>query len=71
VSIEVERCTECGAPLTDGSCGNCAPTGRPEDKGERRLVADAAEHEKEQWDRHLVKRKTHPSPTSACSEGAA
>lgn len=59
---KAERCTECGAQLTSGTCGTCRPTGRPTDKGLRRLEADAAEHEKEQWDRHLVDRKTHPRP---------
>lgn len=48
---------ECGAVLTEGVCGNCAPTGRPVDKGERRLIADAADHEKELWDLGLVNRK--------------
>lgn len=57
---EIERCTECGAPLSDGVCGNCAPTGAPVDKGERRIEADAAEHEKEQWALGVVKRKVHP-----------
>ena len=62
MSAPIERCTECGAPLTDGVCGNCAPTGRPVDKGERRLAADAATHEKEQWDLRAVNRKVHPRP---------
>jgi hypothetical protein len=52
-----ERCMECGAVLTDGVCGACAPTGRPVDKGERRLIADAAAHEKELWDLGRVNRK--------------
>jgi hypothetical protein len=56
---QVDRCIECAAPLTEGICGNCSPTGRPLDKGERRRRAAAAEHEKEQWDRHLVARKSH------------
>jgi hypothetical protein len=55
--LATERCTECGAVLTDGVCGNCAPTGRPVDKGERRLIAGAADHEKELWDLGRVKRK--------------
>lgn len=54
---EVERCTECGAPLTEGVCGSCAPTGAPIDKGERRVEAGAAEHEKEQWALGVVNRK--------------
>lgn len=56
--LAMERCTECGAVLTDGVCGNCSPTGRPVDKGERRLLADAADHEKELWDLGKVNRKT-------------
>jgi hypothetical protein len=52
-----ERCTECGAVLADGVCGSCAPTGRPVDKGERRLLADAAAHEKQLWDLGRVNRK--------------
>jgi hypothetical protein len=48
--LATERCTECGAVLTDGVCGSCAPTGRPVDKGERRLIAGAADHEEELWD---------------------
>ncbi|HEU5287356.1 MAG TPA: hypothetical protein VFV20_03055 [Candidatus Limnocylindria bacterium] len=59
MSLRMERCTECGAPLTAGVCGNCAPTGRPVDKGERRLEAGAAAHEKEQWDLQRVNRKVH------------
>ncbi len=62
MSAPIERCTECGSPLTEGVCGNCAPTGRPTDKGERRLEADAATHEKEQWDLRLVNRKIHQRP---------
>lgn len=60
MNAPIERCTECGAPLTAGVCGNCAPTGRPVDKGARRLEAGAAEHEKEQWDLRRVDRKVHP-----------
>lgn len=63
----VDRCAECGAELTSGVCGTCRPTGRPPDKGLRRLEAGAAEHEKEQWDRHLVDRKSHPRPHAASS----
>lgn len=62
VSTEAARCMECGAPLTDGVCGNCAPTGRPLDKAERRRLAAAAEHEKELWDEHLVARKERARP---------
>ncbi|HAF08983.1 MAG TPA: hypothetical protein DCK98_02735 [Chloroflexi bacterium] len=58
-ATETERCTECGAPLTDGVCGSCAPSGRPLDKGARRRVAAAAAHEKELWDEHAVTRKLH------------
>ena len=57
---EIERCPECGAPLVEGVCGSCAPTGEPIDKGQRRLDADEAAHEKERWDRHAVTRKVHP-----------
>lgn len=66
MKANIERCTECGAPLTEGVCGSCAPTGQPVDKGERRLEAGAAEHEKEQWDLGVVNRKVHPrkKPTS-------
>lgn len=60
-----ERCTECGAPLTDGVCGNCAPTGMPIDKGERRIEAGDALHEKELWDQGLVDRKVHPRKRTA------
>lgn len=60
-----ERCTECGAPLSESVCGNCAPTGRPVDKGERRLLADAAAHEKELWDLHQVDRKVRVRPSRA------
>lgn len=62
MSTDVERCTECGAPLADGVCGNCAPTGRPLDKTERRRLAGVAEHEKELWDDHAVTRKVHERP---------
>jgi hypothetical protein len=62
MKTELERCTECGAPLFGGACGTCAPTGRPVDKGERRLDASAAEHEKKLWDQRLVNRKVHPRP---------
>ena len=55
--VNRERCMECGAVLADGVCGTCAPTGRPVDKGERRLGADAAAHEKELWDLGRVNRK--------------
>lgn len=65
----IERCTECGSPLTDGVCGTCAPTGAPLDKGERRLEADEAEHEKERWDLGLVDRKIHPRKKTK-AEGA-
>ena len=57
-----DRCTECGAILTDGACGNCAPTGRVLDKGERRRAAAEAEHEKARWDANLVNRKTRKRP---------
>jgi hypothetical protein len=63
----IDRCAECGAELTGGVCGTCRPTGRPADKGLRRIEAGAAEHEKEQWDRHLVDRKSHPRPHVASS----
>jgi len=55
--LATERCTECGATLSEGVCGCCAPNGRPVDKGERRFLADAAAHEKELWDLHQVNRK--------------
>ncbi len=58
----IERCGECGSPLTEGVCGNCAPTGAPLDKLERRLEADEAEHEKERWDLGLVQRKVRMRP---------
>ena len=65
-----ERCAECGAPLTNGACGNCAPSGLPVDKGERRLAADAAKHEKEQWDLGLVDRKIHARPRTPGTPGS-
>jgi hypothetical protein len=59
---EESRCMECGAPLTEGGCGNCAPTGRPVDKAERRRLAAVAAHEKELWDDHVVARKRRARP---------
>lgn len=65
MTTTVERCTECGAPLSGGVCGGCAPTGRPVDHGARRIEADAAQHEKGQWDLGRVDRKVHPRKRSA------
>lgn len=59
MSAQIERCSECGAPTSEGTCGNCAPTGRPVDKGERRRSEAEAAREKARWDAHLVKRKVH------------
>jgi hypothetical protein len=66
--LTTERCTECGATLSEGTCGTCAPTGRPVDKGERRLLADAAAHEKELWDLHQVNRKVRVKPSRAAPQ---
>jgi hypothetical protein len=63
-----ERCTECGATCSEGVCGTCAPTGRPVDKGERRLLADAAAHEKELWDLRRVNRKVRVKPSRAAPQ---
>jgi hypothetical protein len=52
-----DLCTECGAPLTESTCGNCAPTGAPIDKGERRHREADAAHEKDLWDQHALARK--------------
>lgn len=59
---ENERCTECGAPLTNGVCGNCAPGGRPLDKAARRRLVAAAAHEKDLWDEHALARKLRARP---------
>jgi hypothetical protein len=55
--VVADRCTECGAVLTDGVCGSCTPTGIPPDKGERRHREANAAHEKELWDQHALVRK--------------
>ena len=58
-----ERCPECGAPLTDGSCGACAPSGEPLDKGARRERAGIVQHEKELWDQRALRRKIRERPS--------
>ena len=62
MDAETERCTECGAELCEGICGNCAPTGRPNDKGLRRRIELEAAREKARWGAGLVTRKIHERP---------
>lgn len=60
--MSVDRCTECGNALTGGVCGTCRPTGRPADKGERRIESHEAELEKARWHRGAVARKVRARP---------
>ena len=56
------RCVECGAPLADGFCGTCSPSGEPQDKLARRERAALVEREKELWDQRVLERKIHDRP---------